>query len=150
MAWRVPLILGQQPVEVILPLFQHLPKILLKKHNRRYSDRTMSAEEERVQADAAADNQLFSLQPLSKIPAHQLAALIRSVRATPFSVSLQTNCYRHFLMDPFCKWWGEEFWRNKSHSYAACSRWDCCATMRGRLPYCCPSEPAVVAPKGIN
>lgn len=63
--WGGLSVLWQQPVEVILPLLQHLPKILLKKHQReifRYSESIMKPGEERHQADASADNQLFHSQ----------------------------------------------------------------------------------------
>lgn len=50
--WRGgALVLWQQSVEVILPLLQHLPKVLLKKHGRRFANR----DEERAQAYGAAD-----------------------------------------------------------------------------------------------
>lgn len=56
---RVPLVLGQQPVEVILPLFQHVPKILLKKHEESHWDEAMERREgsSAGRPDAAGDNQ---------------------------------------------------------------------------------------------
>lgn len=50
--WRVLLVLRQQPVEVILPLFQHVPKILLKKHEGRRWEQPTERREGR-----SADNQ---------------------------------------------------------------------------------------------
>lgn len=58
-ALKVLLVFGQQSVEVILPLFQHVPKILLKKHEERRWDETMEGREGSSvgKPDAAADNQ---------------------------------------------------------------------------------------------
>lgn len=80
--WRVLLVLRQQPVEVILPLFQHIPKILLKKHNGSYLDQTMKPGEEKGQADAATDNQMFYPPQCSEM-VKRLAAPIRTGRIKP-------------------------------------------------------------------
>lgn len=99
-ARRVPSVLRQQPQEVVLPLLQHLLKILLKQHSGRYSEPEQPSEEGRQAGGrraSAEDNQLLCSQPEPQTVKTKKQQLLWSNRDHFISQWSQTLLYFHII-----------------------------------------------------